>query len=82
MAVRINKINKNNEIYFLTFTIIGWKHIFIADRYCGLVYKWFDYAKEKYGNKIYGYVIMPSHLHILMKLSEKSRVIRNIAGLN
>ena len=71
MAVR-NKTFIPNEIYFITFTILGWKHIFINDKYRNLVYKWFDYMKEKYGNKIYGYVIMPNHIHCLIKITDKS----------
>jgi len=61
-----------NEVYYITFTILGWKEIFINDKYCDLVYKWFDYAKDKYGNKIYGYVIMPNHLHTLMHITNNS----------
>jgi len=70
MAVR-NKIFIPNEIYFITFTILGWKKIFISRKYCDLVYKWFDCLKE-YGNKIHGYVIMPNHIHCLLFVAEKS----------
>jgi REP element-mobilizing transposase RayT len=72
MAVR-NKYFVPNEIYFLTFTILGWRNVFVNDKYCGLVYKWFDYVKNQYGNKIYGYVIMPNHIHCIMKITDKSR---------
>jgi len=72
MAVRNKTQFIANEIYFITFTILGWKHIFTNDKYCGLVYKWFDYMKEKYNNKIYGYVIMPNHIHLLLYVSDKS----------
>ncbi len=71
MAVR-NKIFIPNEIYFITFTILGWKRIFVNDKYCNLIYKWFDYMKEKYDNKIYGYAIMPNHIHCLIKITDKS----------
>ena len=72
MAVR-NKIFASNETYFLTFTILGWRRIFNSEKYCQLVFKWFDYVKNTYGNKIYGYVIMPNHVHCLMKFSAKSK---------
>lgn len=71
MAIR-NKIFIPDEIYFLTFTILGWRNIFTNDKYCGLVYKWFDYMKEKYENRIYGYAIMPNHLHNIIKITGKS----------
>jgi REP element-mobilizing transposase RayT len=37
-----------------------------------LIYKWFDYTKDNYGNKIHGYVIMPNHIHVLMYISNSS----------
>ncbi len=69
---RRNKIFKPNETYFITFTILGWKKIFINDEYCGLIYKWFDYIRKNYKNKIYGYVIMPNHVHALIRVTDKS----------
>ncbi len=62
-----------NEIYFLTFTILDWKNIFTEEKYFNLIYKWFDYMKENYDNKIYGYVIMPNHIYILLKVSIQSQ---------
>ncbi len=61
-----------NQTYFITFTILGWTKIFTNDKYCGLVYKWFDYMRENYGNKIYGYVIMPNHIHALIHTTDKA----------
>ncbi|PIR94915.1 hypothetical protein COT95_01590, partial [Candidatus Falkowbacteria bacterium CG10_big_fil_rev_8_21_14_0_10_37_6] len=77
MAVR-NKIFIPNEIYFITFTILGWKNIFINDKYCDLVYKWFDYVALNYNNKIHGYIIMPNHIHILIYISDKSPKISTL----
>ena len=63
MAVRNKTDFIANEIYYITFTILDWQHVFTSDKYCQLVYKWFDYAKNKYDNRIHGYVIMPNHIH-------------------
>ncbi len=72
MSVRYNRIFIPNEIYFITFTILGWRHIFVDDKYCRLVYKWFDYTRANHRNKIHGYVIMPNHIHCLIYISDKS----------
>lgn len=70
-----------NNIYFITFTILWWKDIFVNDKYCNLIYKWFDYMKIEYWNKIHWYVIMPNHFHWLIYFSNKSpnisKVIQN-----
>jgi len=72
MSVR-QKLNiNNNNLYFITFTILNWQKIFTEKKYIDLVYKWFDYTKDKYGNKIYGYVVMPNHVHCIMFLSDTS----------
>jgi REP element-mobilizing transposase RayT len=73
MSVR-EKIFVPNQVYFLTFTILAWRKIFTNDKYCSLVYKWFDYAKENYGNRLYGYAIMPNHIHCLLLITDKSPV--------
>ena len=72
MAVRLNKNSIPDEIYFLTFTINDWQNIFVNDEYCSFVYKWFDYVRQKYDNKIHSYAIMPNHIHVLMTISPKS----------
>jgi REP element-mobilizing transposase RayT len=74
MAVR-DKIFIPNEYYFITFTILGWKKVFTDDKYFQLVYKWFDYCRANYDNKIGAYVIMPNHLHLITKITKKSPVL-------
>lgn len=78
MAVREKSPFIPNEIYYITFTVLGWRKIFDNDKCCDLVYKWFDYMKDNYGNKIHSYVIMPNHLRILMYISGKSPVISKL----
>jgi REP element-mobilizing transposase RayT len=78
MAVREKTPFIPNEIYYITFTILGWQKIFNTDKYCDLIYKWFGYMKDNYGNKIHGYVIMPNHLHVLLYISDKSPIISKL----
>ena len=61
-----------NNTYFFTFTILGWCKIFLTDKYCQPIFKWFEYCQKNYQNKIQGYVVMPDHVHVLMFLSKKS----------
>ncbi|PIR93922.1 hypothetical protein COT97_04325 [Candidatus Falkowbacteria bacterium CG10_big_fil_rev_8_21_14_0_10_39_11] len=78
MAVRYKIPFVPNNIYFITFTILGWKSVFVSDQSFSLVYKWFDYMKYNYANKVYGYVIMPNHIHLLLYISDKSPAISKL----
>ena len=72
MAVRDKTPFEVNNVYFITFTLGQWQNIFTEKKYLDLIYKWFDYQKETYQNKIHGYVIMPNHFHGLLFISEYS----------
>lgn len=71
MAVRQKIIDPEN-IYFITFTIFRWQKVLWGKRYADLFFKWFDYQKENYGNKIHGYVVMPNHFHGLIYITKQS----------
>ncbi|MCX6796670.1 MAG: transposase [Candidatus Falkowbacteria bacterium] len=47
--------------------------MFVEDKYCQSVFKWFDYIRNNYEDKIHGYVIMPNHIHCLIYISDKSK---------
>ncbi|QQS58735.1 transposase [Candidatus Peregrinibacteria bacterium] len=72
MATRNKTEFEANNIYFITFTICEWQKILTSQKYFDLFYEWFDHQKEKYQNKIHGYVIMPNHFHGLIYISDKS----------
>ncbi len=71
MATRVRDFTPE-RIYFITYTIYKWIKVFTNEKYFDLVYKWFDYMKEHYGNEINGYVIMPNHVHLLLYISKYS----------
>jgi REP element-mobilizing transposase RayT len=64
-SIRVNKI-ENNNFYFLTFTIKNWHYI--LDRYnrwdiLANSIKYFQQEKEL---KVYSYVFMINHIHLLI----------------
>lgn len=71
------KIVQPNGLFFITFTCARWVPLFqLTDGYDS-VYKWFDYLKQQ-GHYIAGYVIMPSHIHVLIAFSRSQRSINTI----
>ena len=69
----------NNGVYFITFTCYNWLPLFQTTSSYHLVYKWFDYLKQK-GNHIIGYVIMPNHLHAVIAFRNTGQSINTRVG--
>ena len=71
---------KGSEIYFITFTCLKWIPLFeIANAYDS-VYNWFNYLKDIQKCQVFGYVIMPNHVHVIIKTSDESKSINMLVG--
>ena len=66
-------------LFFITFTCYKWDHLIGLTKSYDLVYKWFDYLKQK-GNYISGYVIMPNHIHALIAFRNSGKSLNKIIG--
>lgn len=61
-----------HEIYFWTDTIRGWQELLGDDRFKQIIIScWHELVKRK-KIAIYGYVIMPNHLHVIWEMLEKN----------
>ncbi|MFT7031398.1 MAG: REP element-mobilizing transposase RayT [Marinoscillum sp.] len=58
-----------NEVYLWTTTIKEWKHLLKPIKYKELIISILKDLTDKKFMTIYGFVIMPNHLHILWKLN-------------
>jgi putative transposase len=55
---------------FVTLTVVGWIDIFTRMIYSEIVLDSFEYCRLKKGLKIYGFVIMPSRIHLVCSNTE------------
>jgi putative transposase len=63
-----NSIMQLNQVYFWTDTVKDWKHLLKQDKYKQtIIESWKDLSQKKLIN-IYGFVIMPNHLHVIWEL--------------
>ncbi len=60
-----NSYTELNEVYFWTLTIRDWIHLLKTDRYKEIITDSLKWLCDKELVKIYGYVIMPNHMHLL-----------------
>jgi REP element-mobilizing transposase RayT len=55
------------HLYFVTASIIGWKHLFIKDDYAKIPLNSFAWLQQQKRILFFAFVIMPSHLHAILK---------------
>ena len=60
-----NSYAELNEVYFWTITINQWIHLLDTDEYKMLIMESLKWLHAKELVRIYGYVIMPNHIHLL-----------------
>ena len=56
------------HIAFFTATILEWKHLLKPDKYKDIILSSLRFLVEDKRVKVYGFVIMPNHLHLLWKM--------------
>ena len=77
---RINQGNEN-EIHFLTLTVIEWIDIFTKPEYFHIIIDSLKYCRENKGLKLYEYVIMANHFHFIAKAKESHKLSQIISDL-
>lgn len=76
------KFGESNGAYFISFATVNWIDVFTRDIYFSIVTESLDYCRKNKGMEIYGYCIMPSHIHLIFRSSEAdpSGLIRDFKG--
>jgi len=64
------KIKNQNGIYFITPTIVGWLDVFTRKVYKDLILDSLRYCIEHKGLKVYSYVVMTNHIHLVCQASQ------------
>ncbi len=64
-----------NLCYFCTLTVVDWIPIFIDKRYVEPILSSLTFCREKKGLTLYGFVIMPNHLHLLAEAGEQLEIV-------
>ncbi|MCD9575456.1 REP-associated tyrosine transposase [Flavobacterium soyae] len=76
------KFGDKTGAYFISFATVYWIDVFTREEYFGSIVESLDYCRKNKGMEIYGYCIMPSHIHLIFR-SEKgdpSGLIRDFKG--
>lgn len=61
------QIRNQEDIYFLTFQVVGWADIFSRMIYKDILIESMSYYRKHKGLLVFAYVIMPNHIHVIWK---------------
>ena len=60
------KFLDNDQLYFVSFSIVHWIDLFIRNEYKDILLESFTYCINNKGMELYGYCIMTSHVHLII----------------
>ena len=62
----------SSHLYFITASIIDWKHLFITPEYINIPLNSLSWLQQQNRILLFAFVIMPSHLHAILKPEDDS----------
>jgi len=73
------QIDDQKGLYFLTFQVVEWIDIFSRKMYADIILESFEYCRKNKGLKLWAYVIMTNHIHVIVSADENnlSDVVRD-----
>ncbi len=76
------KFHEKQGAYFISFATVYWTDIFVREAYFAIMIDSLNYCRKNKGMEIFGYCIMPSHVHLIFRsaLGEPSGLIRDFKG--
>ena len=61
------KIRDNNKAHFVTLTVVEWIDVFTRNNHKIKIVESLKYCQEHKGLTIFAWVLMPSHLHMIIR---------------
>jgi REP element-mobilizing transposase RayT len=71
------KIYEPGQIYFITSTIVQWIPVFTRKAYIDILLDSLKFCRSNKGLKIFAYVILDNHLHLLVSGENLSNIIKD-----
>ena len=65
------RIGDQRHPHFVTLTVLHWIDFFIRDEYRQVLLKSIKYCQDNKGLEVYGYCILSSHVHLIVRAGEK-----------
>ena len=76
------KISDNVSLYFITSTIVEWLPVFTSDKYFNILIDAIMFNKKNKKLKIYAYVIIDNHFHMIASAEDLSNILSSIKSFS
>jgi len=63
-----NSLMELNEVYFWTATVYNWNHLLQGEDFKNIIIHSLEFLSMKNKIAVYGFVIMPNHVHIIWEM--------------
>ncbi len=60
-------VHNPDHLYFVTGTIVGWKRLFLENRFQEIVLGSLQWLRRNHRMQLYAFVLMPHHVHFICK---------------
>ncbi len=76
------KFHEKDGAYFISFATVFWIDVFTRIEYFNIIIDSLNYCRKNKGMSIFGYCIMPSHVHLIFRSEDgkPSELIRDFKG--
>ncbi|HFK5565432.1 TPA: transposase [Elizabethkingia anophelis] len=76
------KFHEKDGAYFISFATVFWIDVFTRIEYFNIIIDSLNYCRKNKGMSIFGYCIMPSHIHLIFRSEDgkPSELIRDFKG--
>lgn len=68
---------QKDTFIFYTASALNWQHLFKPDKYKEVILSTLAFLVKKKAIRLYAYVIMPNHIHLIWRVLEESE-FRNV----
>ena len=66
------KFGDSDQLYFISYAVVFWIDVFTRSEYCDIVVRSWQYCQDNKGLSIYAWIIMPSHVHLIVGTEKNS----------
>jgi len=72
------KVISDENLYFITSSIVDWIPVFCNEKYFEILISAVKYSQHNKGLKVYAYVLLDNHFHMIVSGNKLSNIIRSI----